>query len=258
MYKLIAIGALAVLTTVTQGTVTDAAEIKVLSSTALIAVMEELAPQFEREMGHKVAMAFANAATVTKRIVGGETADVIMLTGSGIDSLIKQGKVVPGSRVDIAGSGMGVAVRKGAPKPDISSPEALKRTLLAAKSVAYSDPARGGASSAHFAKVLERLGIAAEVKAKAKLSPGGRGGFASDIVARGDAEIAVQQIPELMAVSGVDIVGPLPGDLQSVMLLAAGIMVDTKEPEASKALVKFLTTPASVSVIKAKGLEPPN
>jgi len=106
--------------------------------------------------------------------------------------------------------------------------------------------------------VLERLGIAAEVKAKAKLSPGGRGGFACDIVARGDAEIAVQQIPEIVAVSGVDIVGPLPGDLQSVMLLAAGIMVNTKEPEASKALVKFLTTPASVSVIKAKGLEPPH
>jgi len=221
-------------------------------------VMEELAPQFERETGHKIAMTVDNSTLLTKRILGGETADVVILTVDGIEGLTKQGKFVPGSRVDIARSGMGIAVRKGAPKPDISTPEAFKRTLLAAKSVAYSDPARRSASSAHFLKVLERLGIAAEVKAKAKLSPGGRGGFASDIVARGDAEIAVQQIPELMAVSGVDIVGPLPGDLQSVMLLAAGIMVDTKEPEASKALVKFLTTPASVSVIKAKGLEPPN
>jgi len=235
----------------------DAAEIKVLSSAALAGVIEELAPRFERETGHKVAMAFDNSATLTKRIVDGETGDVVILTGSGIDSLIKQGKVVPGSRVDIARSGIGVAVRKGAPKPDISSPEALKRTLLVAKSVAYSDPARGGASSVHFVKVLERLGIAAEVKTKAKLSKGGPGGLAGDIVAKGDAEIAIQQIPELVAVSGVDVVGPLPGDLQSFMLLATGIMANAKQPEAGKALVKFLTTPASVSVIKAKGLEPP-
>ncbi len=191
MYKLIAFSVLAVLTPVIQSGVTDAAEIKVLSSTALEGVIEELKPQFERETGHKLAVGIANSATVTKRIVGGEAADVIILTGSGIDGLIKQGKIVPGSRVDIARSGIGVAVRKGALKPDISTPEALKRTLLAAKSVAYSDPARGGASAAHFLKVLERLGIAAEVQAKAKLSPGGPGGLAGDIVARGDAEIAV-------------------------------------------------------------------
>ncbi len=256
MYKRIVIGVLAVLTTVTQAAVTDAADIKVLSSTALIAVMEQLAPQFERETGHKVAVAFASAASLEKRIAGGEIADVIILTGAGIDNLTKQGKVVPGSRVDIARSGIGVAVRKGAPRPDISSPEALKRALLAAKSVAYSDPARGGASSVHFVKVLERLGIAEEVKAKAKLSQGGSGGMVGDLLVKGDAEIGVQQIPELVSVSGVDVIGPLPADLQYVMQLAAGIPVNAKEPGAGKALVKFLTTPVSVSVIKAKGLEP--
>jgi molybdate transport system substrate-binding protein len=257
MYKLIAFSILAVLTAVIQGGVADAAEVKVLASTAMAAVIEEMAPQFERETGHKLAVAIANSATVMKRIGGGEAADVVILTDTGVDLLIKQGKVVSGSRVDIARSSVGVAVRKGVPKPDISTPEALKRTLLAAKSVAYSDPAGGGASGVHFVKVLEHLGIAAEVKAKAKLNPSGTGILVGDIVARGDAEIGVQQIPELVAVSGVDVIGPLPGDLKSVMLLSAGILANSKESEAGKALIRFFTTPASLSVIKAKGLEPP-
>lgn len=256
MYKLAAVGVLAVLTALTHGAVADAAEIKVLSTTALTAVMEELAPQFERQSGHKVAISFATAASLSKRIAEGETADVAILTGAGIEDLTKQGKVVPGSRVDLARSSIGVAVRKGAPKPDISSPEALKRALLAAQSVTYSDPAGGGASGVHFAKVLERLGIAAEVKAKTKLSKGGPGGSVGEIVAKGDAEIGVWMIPEFMAVSGVDVIGPLPADLQNAMLIAAGILVNSKESETGKALIRFLTTPASVSVIKAKGLEP--
>jgi molybdate transport system substrate-binding protein len=140
MYKLIVLSVLATLTTLTQWGVTDAAEIKVLSSTAMAGVIEELAPRFERETGHKIAMTVDNTTLLTKLILGGETADVVILTGDGIEGLTKQGKVVPGSRVDIARSGLGIAVRKGAPKPDISSPEALKRTLLAAKSVAYSAP----------------------------------------------------------------------------------------------------------------------
>ena len=257
MYKLIVFSMLAVLTTLTQWGVTDAAEIKVLASTPMKFVFEELAPQFERETGHKIALDVDNSNLLTKRILDGETADVVILTGDAIEGLTKQGKVVPESRVEIARSGLGIAVRKGAPKPDISSPEALKRTLLAAKSVAYSDPGRRSASTMHFLKALERLGIAEEVKAKAKLSQGGPGGLAGDIVARGDAEIAMQQLSELAAVSGVDVVGPLPGDLQNVTPSVAGIMVNAKQPEAGKALIKFLTTPASVSVIKAKGLEPP-
>lgn len=257
MVKLIAFGLLAVLATLTQWGVTDAAEIKVLATTPMKFVFEELAPQFERETGHKIALTVNNSNLLTKMILGGESGDVVILTSSGIEDLTKQGKIVPGSHVDVARTGIGIAVRKGAPKPDISSPEALKRTLLAAKSVAYSDPARGSGSSTQFLKVLERLGIAEEVKAKAKLSKGGPGGLAGDIVARGDAEIAVQQLSELAAVSGVDVVGPLPGDMQGVTHITAGIMVDAKEPEAGKALIKFLTTPAAVSVIKAKGLEPP-
>jgi len=128
--------------------------------------------------------------------------------------------------------------------------------LLAAKSVAYSDPASGGASGVHFAKVLERLGIAAEVAAKAKLSQGGSGGLVGDLIVKGDAEIGVQQVPELMAVSGIDIVGPLPGDLQNVTRFSAGIPVNAKEAETGKALIGFLRTPASMVVFRARGLEP--
>jgi molybdate transport system substrate-binding protein len=258
MYKLIVFSMVAVLTTLTQWGVTNAAEIKVLGTTSWKFVFEELTPQFERETGHKIALAPVDTgARVTKRILGGETADVVIISGAGMEVLTKQGKVVPESRVKIARASIGVAVRKGAPKPDISTPEALKRTLLAAKSVAYSDPASGAASGVHFVKVLERLGIAEEVKAKAKLIPTGTGIVVGDIVARGDAEIGVQQLSELAAVSGVDVVGPLPGALQSVTPSVAGIMVNAKQPEAGKALIKFLTTPAAVSVIKAKGLEPP-
>jgi molybdate transport system substrate-binding protein len=244
-----------VLTTMSRGAVADVAEIKVLSTTVMMASLEELAPQFERETGRKIAVTYAPAAVIAKQIIAGETADVAFLTGTVIDDLMKQGKLVPGSRVGIARAGIGVAVRKGAPKPDISSPEALKRALLAARSVAYTDPATGGASGVHFMKVLERLGIAAEVQAKAKMTIGGSGGLVGDVVARGDAEIGVQMIPELMEGSSIDIIGPLPGELQSFILFAASIPVNAKEPEAGKALVKFLTTPASLSVIKTKGLE---
>ena len=253
--KFIAICMLGVLMTVSQGVVTDAAEIKVLSTTVMMASIEELEPQFERETGHKISITYAPAAVIAKRFIAGETADVTFLTGTVIDELMKQGKVVPGSRVDIARAGIGVAVRKGAPKPDISSPEALKRALLAAQSVAYTDPSTGGASGVHLMKVLERLGIAEEVKAKAKMTIGGKGGLVGDVVARGDAEIGVQMIPELMESSSIEIIGPLPGDLQSYILFAAAIPVNAKEPEAGKALIKFLTTPASLSVIKTKGLE---
>jgi molybdate transport system substrate-binding protein len=151
---------------------------------------------------------------------------------------------------------IGAAVAPGAPKPDISSEDAFKRALLAAKSVAYSDAASGGASGVYLAKVFEKMGIAAALKAKAKLAAGGPDGFAGAFVANGEAEIALQPIPELMAVPGIEIVGPLPGEFQNVTTYAAGVTVFAAEPEAAEALIKFLLTPAAAAVFKAKGLAP--
>jgi molybdate transport system substrate-binding protein len=149
-----------------------------------------------------------------------------------------------------------VAVRKGAPKPDISSPEALKRTLLAAKSITYGNPAAGGAAVIHFSKVLDRLGIANEMKPKTIVSPEGGGAGVGNVVADGKAEIGVHQIHELIPVAGIEIAGPLPGDLQETIVLSAAIMTGAKDAEASKALVNFLRTPEAATVIKAQGMEP--
>jgi molybdate transport system substrate-binding protein len=238
------------------GAPVNAAEIKVLCTTALFTAMEELAPKFEQASGHKLVMTFANAASLAQRVGGGEAADVAIVTGAGVDDLIKQGRMAPGSRADIARSGVGIAVRAGAPKPDISTPEAVKRALIAAKSIAASSPTGGGASGAHFAAVLTRLGITDQVKSKIKYAAGGPGGLVGTLVAKGEAEIGVQQIPELIAAPGAELVGPLPGDLQSLTQFSAGIPVNAKEKGAATALVKFLATPAAVAVIKAKGLEP--
>ena len=201
-------------------------------------------------------MTFASAASLAKRVADGEDADVAIVSAGAVDDLIKQGRMAEGSRVDIAKSGMGVAVRAGASKPDISTAEAFKRALMNANSIAASNPAGGGASGTHFAAVLERLGIADAVKSKLKYSGGGLGGLAGTLVANGEAEIGVQQISELMAADGIDIVGPLPAELQNTTQFSAGIPVNAKAPDAGKALIAFLTTPAARNVLKIKGLEP--
>ena len=182
-----------------------------------------------------------------RRIQNGETADLVIGFAPGIDELSKDGKVI-GSRSDLARSLIGVAVRAGAPKPDISSPDALRRALLAANAVAYSS---GGISGNHFVSVLEKLGIADEVKAKSKL-----GAPAAAFVARGEADIAVQQIPELIAVADAELVGPLPRELGHVTQFSAGLLASAKEPDAAKALIKFLMTEEAAAVIAAKGLTP--
>ena len=232
----------------------DAAEIKVLSAFGIMAVMEDLGPKFERASGHKLAITFGSGGAVVKRVQGGEPADVIVIPRQGIDSLVKDGKAAAGEVTDVARSGMGVAVRKGAPKPDISSPEALKRTLLAAKSITYGNPAQGSASGSHFAKVLDRLGIADEMKAKTVFPP--KPGTDPLLVANGEAEIGVNQIQELISVPGIELVGPVPGDLQSTLVFSTAIMAGAKDAEVAKALVNFLRTPEAVAVIKAKGMEP--
>src|SRR3954471_9096512 len=229
-----------------------AAELKVLSTPAMSEVWHELAPKFE-ETGDKLTIVYAPSGAIAKRVTDGETADLLVSTPAGIDSLIKSGKVIDGTSTSLASSGMGVAVLKGAPKPDISTPDAFKRALLAAKAVAYTDPASGGASGAHMAKVLERLGITNEVSAKAKL---GRGVPVATFVVKGEADIAIQQLPELMHVEGAEVVGPMPGDLQNITTFAAGIPSGSAQADAAKALIRFLQTPESAAVIKKHGLDP--
>ena len=236
------------------GIAAEAAEIKVLSAVPMQQVIEDVGPKFERATGHTLVLTFATLGEVVKRIQDGESADVVVIPRQGTDSLVKGGKAAASHVTVIARSGIAVAVRKGAPKPDISSPEALKRTLLAAKSIAYSDPAAGGASGNHFTAVIERLGIVNEMKPKTILArPGDDTGV---LVANGQAELGVHQFQVLVSVAGIEIVGPLPGDLQDTIVFAAAIMRSARSPEASQALVDFLRTPESAGVIKAKGMEP--
>ncbi|MBI4205701.1 MAG: substrate-binding domain-containing protein [Betaproteobacteria bacterium] len=242
------------------GIAAQAAEVKVLSSNQMKTVMEDLGPKFERATGHQLAITFAGLGAVVKRVKGGETADVVITLREGIDSIVKDGKAAAGNVTVVARSrGLGVAVRKGAPKPDISSPEALKRTLLAAKSITYGNPA--GVVGIQFAKVLDRLGIANEMKPKTVFYPGGAGEAVAGeavgiLVANGKVEIGVFHFHELIPVAGIELVGPLPGDLQEAIVLSAAIMTGAKDAGASKALVDFLRTPEAATVIKAKGMEP--
>lgn len=234
----------------------EAAELKVLSAFGMQSVMEDLGPKFERATGHKLAITFATLGATVKRVQDGEIADVVIIPQQGIDGFVKDGKAVAGNVTVLARAGIVVAVRKGAPKPDISSPDALKRTLLAAKSIAYVDPASGGASGIHFAKVLDRLGIANEMQSKTVFPNPKTPAEVGVVVANGEAEIGVHLIQELMSVAGIDLVGPLPGDLQATTVFSAAIMTGAKDAAAAKALVDFLRTPESAKVIKAKGMEP--
>jgi molybdate transport system substrate-binding protein len=228
----------------------NAAEVKVLASNALKEAYLELVPAFERTTEHKVATTWAGTNDIMKRMAAGETYDLVIMAGPAIDELIKQGKIVAGSRVDLAKSGVGIAVRAGAPKPDISSGDAVKRALLAAKSIAYSS----GPSGVYLAGLFQRMGIADEIKPKVKqTSPGLPVG---EVIARGEAEIGFQQVSELLPIAGIDYLGPLPPDIQHITVFSGGIHAGAKEADAAKALVKFITAPAAVPVIKKKGMEP--
>lgn len=228
-----------------------AADLKVFSTTALTEIWHELQPKFEAR-GHKLELVLQPSGALGKRIGGGEAGDVIVSTTAGVEALEKNGKIVSGTTRVLASSGMGVAVLKGATKPDISTPEAFRKTLLAAKSVAYSDPAGGGASGAVFAKILKDLGIADAVNAKAKL---GRGIPNAEFVVKGESDIAIQQIPELMTTPGVDIVGPLPPALQSVTGFATAVLSSSPNPAAAKALVEFLASHETLALLKSRGFD---
>ena len=239
------------------GIAAEAAEVKVLAAFGIRPVMEDLGPKFERASGHQLAITFDSGPATVKRVQGGETADVVIIPRERIDGFVKDGKAAAGNVTVVARSrGLGVAIRKGAPKPDISSPEALKRTLLAAKSITYPDPARGTATGTHFAKVLDRLGIANEMKQKTVFPKIAGGAAVGALVANGEAEIGVLQGQVLISVAGIELVGLLPDDLQNAVVFAAAIMAGANDIEASKALVNFLRTPEAAAVIKAKGMEP--
>jgi molybdate transport system substrate-binding protein len=233
----------------------SAAEVRVMISGGLTAAYKELVPEFERLTGNKVLTAYGPSMGTTVnaipvRLERGEPADVLIMVGYALGDLAKQGKVIAGSSVDLVKSPIGMAVKSGAPKPDISSTDALKRTLLAAKSVAYSDSASGVYIST---EMFQKLGIAAEMKDKARAIPATPVG---ESVARGDSELGFQQISELKPVEGIDIVGQLPPDVQKITVFSAGIAAVSKEPEAGRALIKFLGSAAAAPVIVKSGMEP--
>lgn len=238
------------------GFAAKAAEIRLLSALALKPVMEDLGPKFERASGHKLAITFATVGEAVKRVQEGETPDVAMLPKQGIDTLVKDGKAAASGAVVIASSGNGVAIRKGSPKPDISSAEALKRTLLAAKSITYTPLNFGGTSGPHIVKVFERLGITEEMKSKTIFPKTAGGAAVGALIANGEAELGLQQIQELIPVPGIEIAGPLPGDLQNNLVFEATVMAGASNAQASTALINFLRTPEAAAVIKAKGMEP--
>jgi molybdate transport system substrate-binding protein len=235
------------------GTVADASEVKVLTSVALTSALDELAPQFERATGNKITITYSLIADIRKRILAGETADVIILSRPVMDELHKQDKFAPGTITNVAGTAVSVAARAGAPKPNISSVDAFKSSLLAAKSIVYADPAKGGASGVYFARVLDRLGIAEQMKPKTILVPGAQ---AADIVAKGEAELGVAQASEIVPVTGAQLVGPLPGEYASLTVFTGGIGAGSKAQDAAKALIRFLTGPTAAPVFKSKGFEP--
>jgi molybdate transport system substrate-binding protein len=232
--------------------VARAAEVKVLSSVALSSVLDELTPEFENATGNKLKIGYSLAADLRKRILDGETADVIILTRPMMNELEKQNKILGKSLVNVGGTPVSMAARSGAPKPDISSVDAVKRTLLSARSVVYSDPAKGGLSGVHFARVLDRLGIAEQMKTKTILVPGA----AAELVARGEAELGIAQASEIVGVTGAQLVGPLPGELASMTMFAAAIAAQSESSEAANAFVRFLTRPQAAPRLKAKGFGP--
>jgi len=225
----------------------NSAEIKVLSTPTLKATLDDLGPKFERATGHKLVTKFDAVAVLKRQIEAGETFDVTILLPAAIDDLIKQGKVI--GRTDISRSGVGVAVRAGAPKPDVGSVDALKRALLSANSISYSPDS---ASSTFFLSLVDRLGIGGEVRPKLKAAPGGR---VMEPVAGGDADLTVITIPNIVGVPGVTVAGLLPAELQSYTVFSAGVGAAAKEVDGAKELIRYLVAPEATPVFDAKGME---
>jgi molybdate transport system substrate-binding protein len=227
----------------------QAAEIKVISSNGLTAVLDALKPKYEKATGNRLVIHYDVANVLKKNIMDGEAFDLAILTGPVMDEMVQAGKVRPTTRAEIARSGSGIAYKAGSPRPDIHDAESFKAAMLAAKSIAYTTQ---GASGLYFISVCEKLGIADEVKAKSKVLPGGR---VAELVARGEAELAAQQISELLPVAGVQVIA-FPPELQKFTSFPGAVGTASKRPKAAAALIKFLTGRTNAALIRAKGMEP--
>lgn len=237
------------------GAAAQASDIRVVSSGGFAAALKELAPEFERATGNKLILGWGpsmgeTASAVPQRLARGEPIDVLIMVGYALDDLAKEGKVEPDSRFALARSGIGLVVKAGAPRPDISTVEGLKRALLAAKSIAYSDSASGVYIQN---EMFKRLGIEDQVKGKARMIPAIPVG---EVVARGEAEIGFQQISELKPIKGIDLVGPLPPQVQQYTVFSAGVVKGAQQPDAGRALIRFLASPMAAPAIRDSGMEP--
>ncbi|HUL90217.1 MAG TPA: substrate-binding domain-containing protein [Pseudolabrys sp.] len=237
-----------------QSNLANAAEIKVFSTIGVKSVLEELIPKFEKSSGHTLNVTWSTAALLTKRVETGEQADALVLIKNNVESLLKEGKIVPGTETLFGQSIFAVGIKTGTPKPDISTPEAFKKSLLSAKGVSYSNPASGGASGVYIAKQIDKMGIADQLKDKTKFPPSG--GFSGTLLISGDADMAIQSKPELLSIPGVEVIGPLPGDMAFTVIYAAGVQSGAAQADAAKAFVNFLKSPEAQAVFKAKGYDP--
>ncbi|MGH6683588.1 MAG: molybdate ABC transporter substrate-binding protein [Pseudolabrys sp.] len=231
----------------------SAAEIKVLTAGAFKQVVMALVPNFERQTGDKVTIDNGTTGQLKKRIDDGEAFDIVVITPAVVDEMIANGKVATGSHVNLASVGIGVVVKEGAPKPDISTVDKFKDALLKAKTVAYIDPASGGSSGIYVDKLLVKLGIADQIRPKARLK---KGGYVADLIVSGEADLGIHQISEIVPVKGVTLVGPLPKEIQNTTTYAAGLSASTKEKDAARELIEYLSGADAASVLKSKGMDP--
>jgi molybdate transport system substrate-binding protein len=242
--------AIAIVTTAAMADSSRAAEIRIVGSPGFREAYNALLPGFEKTTGNKATTNWGGVTEVAKRVADGETADIVILPVAQIDDLIARGKLVGATRVVVAKSGVGVAVRSGAPKPDISSGDALRKALLAAKSIAWST----GPSGAHMADLVKKWGIGDQLKSKVVISPADTP--VGVVVARGGAEIGFQQVSELIHVKGIDYLGPLPADIQETTVFAAALHKDARSPDVARALIKFLSAPEAAPAIRKTGMDP--
>lgn len=231
----------------------SAAELKVLTAGAMKQVVLALQPEFEKQ-GHKLTIDNDTAGALQKRIEGGETFDIAVVTPGAVDHLAAKGKIAGDTKTVVARVAIGVMVRPGTPLPNIATVDAFKQALLDARSIAYIDPASGGSSGIYLDKLFEKMGIAHVVRAKAKLK---RGGYVADLLVSGDAELGIHQISEIVPVKEVVLVGPLPPEIQNYTLYAGAVSSATKEPAAAKAFIDLLAGPTGGDVLRGKGMDRP-